>query len=186
MQVADALYFSIYLGPCMLLHYRSPRLVIYYSGLFFMSIILAIVRYLLRHTFQSNAHSWDHVNVAATVLTPLTKAGCLVVIWQLRYGFTSLYVATPSLVTASLLLASGAIMGESRFRRRFHTMPQIVLGAATGILSVLAIEISRSNQRGKIPTKHVIAASVTPYTTEHVLGAPPLFAVSSVRSEWDI
>jgi hypothetical protein len=62
-------------------------------------------------------------------------------------------------------------------------MPQIVLGAATGILSVLAIEISRSNQRGKIPTKHVIAASVTPYTTEHVLGAPPLFAVSSVRSE---
>jgi hypothetical protein len=29
----------------------------------------------------------------------------------------------------------------------------------------------------------VIAASVTPYTTEHVLGAPPLFAVSSVRSE---
>jgi hypothetical protein len=97
------------------------------------------------------------------------------------YGFTSLYVATPSLVTASLLLASGAIMGESRFRRRFHTMPQIVLGAATGILSVLAIEISRSNQRGKIPTKHVIAASVTPYTTEHVLGAPPLFAVSSVK-----
>jgi hypothetical protein len=97
------------------------------------------------------------------------------------YGFTSLYVATPS--SASLLLASGAIMGESRFRRRFHTMPQIVLGAATGILSVLAIEISRSNQRGKIPTKHVIAASVTPYTTEHVLGAPPLFAVSSVRSD---
>jgi hypothetical protein len=75
------------------------------------------------------------VNVAATVPDPATKAGCLVVIWQLRYMGSP--VATPSLVTASLLLASGAIMGESRFRRRFHTMPQI---AATGILSVLAVD----------------------------------------------
>jgi hypothetical protein len=83
------------------------------------------------------------VNVAATVLTPLTKAGCLGHMATLCVH--QLYVATPSLVTASLLLASGAIMGESRFRRRFHTMPQIVLGAATGILSVLAVEISRSN-----------------------------------------
>jgi hypothetical protein len=144
MQVADALYFSIYLGPCMLLHYRSPSFGNILLGLFFfMSIILAIVRYLLRHTFPEQHAFMRPCERSGDFLTPLTKAGCLG--HMATYAFTSLYVATPSLVTASLLLASGAIMGESRFRRRFHTMPQIVLGAATGILSVLAREISRSN-----------------------------------------
>jgi membrane-associated phospholipid phosphatase len=124
----------------MLLHYRSPRLVIYYSGLFFMSIILAIVRYLLRHTFPEQHAFMRPCERSGDCSDPAHQGGMPSGhMAATLYAFTSLYVATPSLVTASLLLASGAIMGESRFRRRFHTMPQIVLGAATGILSVLAI-----------------------------------------------
>jgi hypothetical protein len=81
----------------MLLHYRSPRLVIYYSGLFFMSIILAIVRYLLRHTFPEQHAFMRPCERSGDCSDPLTKAGCLVVIWQLRYMGSPAYTLPPRL-----------------------------------------------------------------------------------------
>jgi hypothetical protein len=92
MQVADALYFSIYLGPCMLLHYRSPSFGDILLGFYFSCrLYLAIVRYPLRHTFP------EQRRIQQETVLELPKAGCPCDQQATLYGFISAYTLPPRL-----------------------------------------------------------------------------------------
>jgi membrane-associated phospholipid phosphatase len=96
MQVADALYFSIYLGPCMLLHYRSPRLVILLGFIFHVDYTRYRTVPFASH-FSRATRIHETVNVAATVLTRSPRWMPSGHMAATLYGFTSLHALPPRL-----------------------------------------------------------------------------------------
>jgi membrane-associated phospholipid phosphatase len=137
MQIADALYVLVYVLPLL---WARPihRLVALYGVMFMMSLVLTSARFALRRTFPTQTAFARPCEGDGTCLTSNYAGGMPSGHMAVTtYSFASLCALYPSPVTMALLVASAAVMAESRYRRRFHTVAQIAAGAALGVLTAV-------------------------------------------------
>jgi membrane-associated phospholipid phosphatase len=138
-EVADALSIGLYILP--IVYFRFERLTQHYTGLFLMLVVLVMVRYLLRRGFPKHDAFVRPCERSGECPSPVYAGGMPSGHMAATvYTFASLYIAAPSLMSASLLIVSGMVMGESRFRKRYHTLPQIILGAMAGWTTALIVK----------------------------------------------